>query len=775
MVTKAVPNDLTSIIASFEEELLLTDTIALYSNDSDGLAVIFIKKDNFFNLVGTEDTRRNTKKYFAWDEFVHPEDNDICSYLFLSQQVSEQIKLNIRFLKEGTSIVVLPAELKKLYPSSGNQTIVFKATLHDTKNIMSQNMLEQASENNFSSLLENARDFLYFKDLHHSFTALSQTMMGITGNLPKDEYIGLTDYDIFPKEHADIYYRLEQDILQGNVATTKQLEPYYDVNGNEGWVDSRKYPVKDKSGKIIGLCGISRDVTDEKRMEDALRLSATAFETCEAILITDAKGVILSVNHACEVLTGYSADELIGKRPNIFASGKQDLQFYEAMWKTLINEGFWSGELINKRKNGEEYTEKLSITASKSPAGKTVNYIGVFSDISEKVELERQLRHSQKMESIGVLVGGIAHEFNNMLAVITVNLYLAKMKVEKECAIREKLDTAEKTCFKAAGLIKQLLVFARKDFAGNELTMVDMAEWLPEGVNLARSALSSGVELKCTIEKNDLIIKADTTELQQIVMNLINNARDASSHRDHPLIEIELSSGIASAEFRQRHKTFQGYEFVCLMLRDNGEGISHDKLLRIFEPFYTTKEVGKGTGLGMAVIEGIVHSMHGCIEVASEVGVGTTFNVYIPRLHSKTNADEANIQKAVPEKLLQGHGETILIADDAAEVLSMIAEVLHGLGYKVITACNGRDAVEQFKRNSQNIDMALLDVVMPELSGPSAAILMKEINPDLPLLFLTGYTPEERRSDMDKLENYDVVAKPISVDALSLMIRKLLD
>jgi len=526
---------------------------------------------------------------------------------------------------------------------------------------------------------------------------------------------------------------------------------------------------------IIQTNLLNEEIAERKQIEEALRLTATAFETSEAILITDAKGVILSVNHACEVLTGYSAGELIGKRPNILASGKLDLQFYEAMWKTLINEGVWSGELINKRKSGEEYLEKLSITASKSPAGKTVNYIGVFSDISEKVELERQLRHSQKMESIGVLVGGIAHEFNNMLAAITGNLYLAKMKVEKECAIREKLDTAEKTCFKAAGLIKQLLVFARKDIAGNELTMVDMAEWLPEGVNLARSALSSDVELKCTIEKNDLIIKADTTELQQIVMNLINNARDASSHRDRPLIEIELSSGIASPEFRQRHKTFQGYEFVCLMLRDNGEGIPQDKLVRIFEPFYTTKEAGKGTGLGMAVIEGIINSMHGCIEVASEVGVGTTFNVYIPRQHSETIADEAKTQKAVPEELLQGHGETILIADDEAEVLSMISEVLHGLGYKVITACNGRDAVEQFKRNSQSIDMALLDVVMPELSGSSAAILMREINPDLPLLFLTGYNPDDRRSDMDELENYDVVAKPIRVTALSLMIRKLLD
>ncbi|ATX78828.1 PAS domain S-box-containing protein [Mariprofundus aestuarium] len=548
---------------------------------------------------------------------------------------------------------------------------------------------------------------------------------------------------------------------------------YTHPDGSERTILVSEHPVIDENGEVVSIDGLAEDITERKSIENALRLSATAFETREAILITDARGVILSVNSSCEELTGYSANELIGKRPNILSSGRHDLHFYEAMWKALTSEGFWKGELINKCKNGKEYTEKLSITASKDLTGKVINYIGVFSDITEKIALEKQLRQSQKMEAIGILVGGIAHEFNNMLAAISGNLYLAKRKVEKEGYVRERLNTAEEVCFKAAGIIKQLLTFSRKDTSEGNLTVIDMAHWLPEGVNLARSALTSRVELKCTIEKNNLLVSADTTGLQQIIMNLINNARDASSHREHPLIEIEVSSGSATSEFRQMHKDFQGYEFVRLMVRDNGTGIPEDKLERIFEPFYTTKSAGKGTGLGMSVIDGIVKLMHGCIVVESELNVGTTFNIYIPMLHDEIKTDATKSQEEIPEGVLIGHGETILIADDEVDILKMLSEILQGLDYKVITACDGQNAVEQFERNSQSIDMVLLDVVMPKLSGPAAAILMRGINPNIPVLFLTGYNPDEMRSNMNELDNYQIFSKPIRVNELSLVVRKL--
>jgi len=229
-----VPNNIASIIYSFEKKFSNDNSLVLYSDADASLAVIFIEEENLFEVVGINDSRRGAKKNFESMDFIHPEDNSLISYSFLSQQKSELISLNIRLLKEGSLVTVAVAELEKIYFDSANKTIVFKAVLHTTKSLLTKNVLDQAHKNSFSSMLSNSLDFIYFKDLHHAFTASSQTMANITGFSSGDEHIGLTDYDIFPKEHADVYYRLEKEILEGIKASTKQLEPYYDVNGDEG-------------------------------------------------------------------------------------------------------------------------------------------------------------------------------------------------------------------------------------------------------------------------------------------------------------------------------------------------------------------------------------------------------------------------------------------------------------------------------------------------------------------------------------------------------------
>ncbi len=263
MTTKRKIEDITYILDSFEDDVSMVGSLALYSNDNVGLAVIFVEEDSFFGLIGLDDKRRGTKKHFEWTEFIHLEDSDLCSYPFLSEQKAEQIPLNFRLVKEDASVVIVPTELEKIHFSSTDKIIVFKTTVHDTKSLMTQNVIERTAIHNFSSMLYYSYDFIYFKNLHHAFTASSQTMANITGYSSGDEHIGLTDYDIFPKEHADIYYRLESQILEGEKDSIKQIEPYYDENRNKGFVDSRKYPIKDEHGKIIGLFGISRIVTEE--------------------------------------------------------------------------------------------------------------------------------------------------------------------------------------------------------------------------------------------------------------------------------------------------------------------------------------------------------------------------------------------------------------------------------------------------------------------------------------------------------------------------------
>jgi len=515
------------------------------------------------------------------------------------------------------------------------------------------------------------------------------------------------------------------------------------------------------------------DISERKRVENALRIASTAFETHDAIIITDEKGQILSVNSAFTEITGYSAEEAIGKRPSMLASDEYDQDFYERMWKELIRDGRWKGELIDRRKNGELYHEELTITAVSDTDGHTCNYVGVFADISEKKVLEKQLRHAQKMEAVGTLVSGLAHEFNNMLGAISGNIYLALSKTDSGSDAYTKLKGAEQVCFRAADMIKQLLVFARKDFTIYRPQPVDMGEWLEESFQLVRPALSAKIGLTYDVGSGaELTVSADPVQLQQILMNLVNNARDACEGSDRPEIAIELAGGKADGAFLRRHKEFRGREFVRLSVRDNGTGIETDQLERIFEPFYSTKEVGKGTGLGLGVIQGLVQALNGCIEVESSIGKGTSFSIFFPRLirqsaphHEKGGASENTVM---------GHGEMILLADDEKEILDMSATILEGLGYRVLRARNGREAVELFELQPESVNLLLLDVVMPVMGGDEAARRIRALRPDIPVIFCSGYSSEMIHDEIGEFEPLKMISKPFMVSELSRAVNEVL-
>lgn len=515
------------------------------------------------------------------------------------------------------------------------------------------------------------------------------------------------------------------------------------------------------------------DISERKSMENALRIASTAFETHEAIIITDEKAEILSVNSAFTEITGYSAGEVVGKRPSILSSGEYNKNFYERMWKKLIREGRWKGEIIDRRKNGELYHEELTITAVSDVNGHICNYVGVFSDVSEKKALEKQLRHAQKMEAVGTLVSGLAHEFNNMLGAISGNIYLAQCETDGESEAYRKLEGAERVCFRAVDMIKQLLVFARKDFTVYRPQPIDMGEWLEDSFQLVRPALSAKVDLTYDVGSGpEMAVSADPVQLQQILMNLVNNARDACEGSARPKIVVELDSGKPDDAFLRRHKGFKGHEFVRLTVRDNGIGIPGDQLERIFEPFYSTKEVGKGTGLGLGVIQGLVQALGGCIEVESTIGEGASFSIFFPRLPRQSAPHHAEAHPS--RSMVMGYGETILLADDEVEILDMSATILEGLGYRVLRARNGKEAVDLFEQQPESVDLLLLDVVMPVMGGDEAARTIRALRPDIPVIFCSGYSPEVVRDEICEFEPLKMISKPFMVSELSQVIRGIL-
>ncbi|MDQ6964765.1 MAG: PAS domain S-box protein, partial [Mariprofundales bacterium] len=364
-----------------------------------------------------------------------------------------------------------------------------------------------------------------------------------------------------------------------------------------------------------------RELINRQELEESLRLASEVVEhTQDGVIITDLSAHIIQVNPAFCSVTGYTEEEVIGKTPALLHSGRQDEEFYRNMWQDIKRCGSWSGKIWNRRKNGDIYPEHLSITTTYNRDGEATHLVGVFSDISEQEMLEAQLRQAQKMESIGTLVGGIAHDFNNMLAGISGNIYLIRQAVAGHSGMVNRLDQVESTITRASDMIAQLLTFARKGIV--QIHSLPLTPFIKEAIKLARVTIPESIIFRYTMPVDDpLVIVGDTTQLQQIVMNLLNNARDAVKGRPSPEITLSLERFVADSKFCERHSEERqvevGDRFAHLSVVDNGCGIPARVVSRIFDPFFTTKGEGEGTGLGLSMVYGAVQSHHGLIDVES--------------------------------------------------------------------------------------------------------------------------------------------------------------
>ncbi|TLS76728.1 PAS domain S-box protein [Mariprofundus erugo] len=508
------------------------------------------------------------------------------------------------------------------------------------------------------------------------------------------------------------------------------------------------------------------DLTERKQSEASYRKLAQVVEQAgEAIMITDIDGVIEYVNPAFTQLTGYHADAVIGKTPRILNSGKYAPDFYEEIWQTVTAGHIWQGKVIDRKEDGTFYPAMETISPIRNEQGEITNYIGLQLDLSENEALESRFYQAQKMEALGTLVGGIAHEFNNVLAGITGNLYLARKQVANADVVLKKLDSIETLAFSSAYLIKNLLSFARKGII--QKTSFDLPVFIRETLKVHRVSLPENVTLTIEIDPIAMVVEWDATLLQQVVLNLVNNARDAVNGLSHPIIIVTLKRFLADSAFLHRHPELHGSEYACLSVTDNGTGIDADHLPHIFEPFYTSKEVGKGTGLGLSMVTGAVQTHHGAIEVESVPGAGTTFRLYLPLLPEEKNSDR--LQRVVDGE--SGCGELILLADDEQQVLEVGKEVLEVLGYRVLLASDGLEAVKIFQTHKDEISLVITDIMMPNLGGVDAVERMRAIRSDIKVIFTTGYNREEERLGHITAVKEAVLYKPYEIDALSKTIR----
>lgn len=539
-------------------------------------------------------------------------------------------------------------------------------------------------------------------------------------------------------------------------------------SGEIRWVSDTAVPTRSEDNRVTGVLGILQDITERRRMaEEHARLAAAVESAEEVVFVTDLDGVILYANPAFERVTGYDRREVIGCTARILKSGRQPGSFYQQMWETILQGRPWKGRLTNRRKEGGFYEAELSIAPVRDATGRVTHFVAVSRDVTQQIALEERLRESQKLEAIGRLAAGVAHEFNNLLTIIQGNALLMN---------RDALSTEDALCVEqivhatqqAADLTRRLLLYSRKQPL--QMRVVDPADLLRRTARMLAPVLGETIRLRLHLAGDLPMLRADPALLEQLLINLAANARDAMPNGGELFVSAEVCQW--TEQNLPRQPEARPGHYVRLTIRDTGTGIAPEHLSHIFEPFFTTKEVGKGTGLGLAAVYGIVQQHQGWIEVETRLGEGTTFRIYLPAAQGEGPAPPP---KQEIRKLPRG-GEGILVVEDEPSLRRLTENLLHSCGYRVWTASDGEEARRLWGRHSKEIDLLLTDLVLPGgISGADLATEFGKQKAGLKVLFTSGYFEVRFDGVVHLAEGENFLPKPYHPRQLAEMVRAQLD
>ena len=515
------------------------------------------------------------------------------------------------------------------------------------------------------------------------------------------------------------------------------------------------------------IISITRDVTRKRKAEaDLERLKVAIEQAGEVIVITDPDGAIQYANPAFVRVTGYSVDEVIRQNPRILKSGEHDEAFYETLWQTITGGRTWTGRMVNKKKDGTLYTEEATISPVFDGQGSIVNFVAIKRDITAQLKLEAQYLQAQKMESVGRLTGGVAHDFNNILAVIIGYAEMALDKIAPDHPVHADLGRIHEAAMRSADIVHQLLAFSRKQPIAPKI--LDLNATVGGMLKMLRRLIGESVELHWSPQPGLPLIKMDPTQLDQILANLCVNARDAIENAG--AIAIATSHLCLDADFCANHPGLEPGAYVVLSVADNGCGMEPELIDNIFEPFFTTKGL-LGTGLGLSTVYGIVQQNQGAVVAESEPGGGSTFRVYLP---AQARGVAWN-KEAQSEPTLPGRGETILVVEDDPGILELSRTMLTTLGYRVLTAASPGEAVLRAEQFAGRIDLLMTDVIMPEMNGKDLAHRLALLRPEMKLLYMSGYTADviAHHGVLDGSINF--LRKPFFTNELAQKVRETLD
>jgi PAS domain S-box-containing protein len=572
-------------------------------------------------------------------------------------------------------------------------------------------------------------------------TYISGNIEEITGYPPGD-FTGRPGFwsgNIHPEDAPGVFAELPKLTEQG---TLEHEYRFRKADGSYVWFRDSLRLVRAPDGGASHVVGVREDRSRSRRDAEVRALLGMAVEqAAETIMITDTEGTIEYVNPAFEKISGYDAEEVIGKTPRIQKSGHHEEEFYKEMWDTLRRGESWSGSIVNRRRNGNLFQEMAVISPVRGTSGKIEHYVAVKRDVTTEVELEEQLRQSQKMEAIGKLAGGIAHDFNNLLVAVTGYSDILLGRLGQDDPGRKEIEEIRNAGDRAAALTRQLLAFGRRQLLN--LKVVDLNETIWEMENMLRRVIGEDISIMTFPGNNLWPVRVDPGQVEQVIMNLVVNSRDAMPGGGK--LTIETSNVRIDEEYARRRSGVKPGEYVMLAVSDTGRGMSPEVQGRIFEPFFTTKDAGKGTGLGLSTVYGIVKQTGGNVWVYSEEGMGSAFKVYLPAV---PDSEKIAGKSEKREKRSARGTETLLLAEDEEVVRNIIRAVLGSNGYQVIEARDGREALE---------------------------IADLEKHPEAKVLYMSGYTENAivHHGVLDAGTAF--LQKPFRADALAQKVREVLD